>query len=44
LLWAKNVGAKIICGHDYCDDFPGVVQIVDELGGPKQLAGSLFVL
>lgn len=44
LLWAKSVNAKIICGHDYCDDFPGVMKIVDELGGPKRLAGSLFMI
>ncbi|WP_218933370.1 class I SAM-dependent methyltransferase [Rubripirellula lacrimiformis] len=44
LLWAKKVGAGIICGHDYSDDFPGVKQIVDELGGPRLLAGSVFVL
>ncbi|MEM9588315.1 MAG: class I SAM-dependent methyltransferase [Planctomycetota bacterium] len=44
LLWAKSVGAKIVCGHDYCEKFPGVIQIVDELGGPRRLAGSLFVL
>lgn len=42
--WAKSVGAKIIAGHDYCDDFPGVVQIVDELGGPRELGASVWVL
>lgn len=44
LVWAKSVGAKIICGHDYCEDFPGVMKIVDEMGGPKRLAGSLFMI
>jgi predicted O-methyltransferase YrrM len=45
LLWAKSVGATIICGDDY--DHPvqrGTAQAVDELGGPRQLAGGLFVL
>ena len=44
LIWAKEVGAKIICGHDYCDLFPGVVKVVDEFGGPRLLRESLFVL
>jgi len=44
LLWARRIGAKIICGHDYSDEFPGVKQIVDELGGPRLLAGTLFAL
>lgn len=42
--WAKRVGAKIIAGHDYCDAFPGVVQIVDECGGPRQLGGTVWAL
>ncbi len=37
-------GAAIICGHDYCDKFPGVIQIVNELGGPQRLQGTLWVL
>ena len=43
--WAKSVGATIICGDDY--DHPiqrGTAQAVDQLGGPKQLHGGLFVL
>lgn len=44
LLWAKSLDVPIICGHDYSDQFPGVQQIVDELGGPRQLAGTLFRL
>lgn len=44
IVWAKKVGAKIICGHDYSDEFPGVTQIVDEFGGPRLLAETLFVL
>jgi hypothetical protein len=42
--WAKRVGARIISGHDYCDEFPGVKQIVDEYGGPKELAGTVWIL
>jgi hypothetical protein len=42
--WAKEAGAKIISGHDYCEKFPGVIQIVDEFGGPRRLGGSVWVL
>ena len=45
IAWAKSVGASIICGDDY--DHPiqrGTAQAVDELGGPRQLHGGLFVL
>lgn len=45
LTWAKRVGARIICGHDYREDlYPGVTRAVKELGGPSQVVGSLFVL
>ncbi len=43
--WAKSVGATVICGDDY--DHPiqrGTARAVDELGGPVQLHGGLFVL
>ena len=43
--WAKSVGATVICGDDY--EHPtqrGTTEAVDELGGPKQLYGGLFVL
>ena len=42
--WAKRIGANIIAGHDYCDEFAGVKQIVDEMGGPRELAGTVWVL
>ena len=42
--WAKEVGAKIIAGHDYCEQFPGVMQIVDECGGPSRLRGTVWCL
>jgi hypothetical protein len=44
ILWARRVGAHIISGHDYGPDFPGVVEIVDELGGPAELSGTVFRL
>lgn len=45
LVWARSVGATIICGDDYDHPFQrGTAQAVDELGGPKRLAGGLFVL
>ncbi len=44
ILWAKGLGARIIAGHDYCDEFPGVKQIVDEMGGPRKLAASVWAL
>lgn len=45
LTWARSVGAKIICGHDYDPDkFPGVVRAVKELGGASKIVGSIFVL
>jgi hypothetical protein len=42
--WAISAGAKLIAGHDYWATFPGVIQIVDEHGGPRQLGGSVWVL
>jgi len=45
LLWARSVGATVICGDDYDEPVQrGTARAVDELGGPKQLAGGLFVL
>jgi hypothetical protein len=42
--WAKSVGAKLIAGHDYSAEFPGVQQIVREHGGPKELGGTVFLV
>lgn len=42
--WAQRVGAKIISGHDYSHLHPGVIKIVDELGGPRELEASVWVL
>ena len=45
LVWARKVGAMIVCGHDYSPSrFPGVVRAVDALGGPREVVGTLFVL
>ena len=44
IIWSKKVKAEIICGHDYCSDFPGVIQVVDEMGGYEKLVNSLWVL
>ena len=45
LQWARSVKARIICGHDYLPEVrPGVVRAVDEMGGPSELRGTLFVL
>jgi hypothetical protein len=44
ILWAQSVSANIISGHDYCDEFAGVKQIVDECGGPRELGGTVWVL
>lgn len=45
LLWARSVGADIICGDDYRPGHHhGVVKAVDELGGPRELVDELFGL
>jgi len=44
IVWAKQVGARIIAGHDYCDEFPGVKAAVDEFGGPAELAATVWLL
>jgi predicted O-methyltransferase YrrM len=42
--WASRVGAAIISGHDYSADFPGVIEVVHEFGGPRELLGSVWAL
>ena len=42
--WARAVGARLIAGHDYSAQFPGVMQVVNEFGGPCTLAGSVWLL
>jgi hypothetical protein len=44
IAWARSAGAQIISGHDYSTEFPGVIEAVDEAGGPAQLVGSVWRL
>jgi len=44
ILWAREAGCAVIAGHDYCDEFPGVIEVVHEFGGPRRLGGSVWVL
>ncbi|MGH7468276.1 MAG: class I SAM-dependent methyltransferase [Longimicrobiales bacterium] len=44
ILWARKVGAAVICGHDYSSRFPGVVQAVEESGGAEIVVGTVFLL
>lgn len=44
LTWARSVDTTVVCGDDYEPRFDGVVRAVDEMGGPSQLVGGLFVL
>jgi hypothetical protein len=42
ILWARQAGVGVICGHDH--DHPGVVRAVGEFGGPEKVVGSVWVL
>jgi hypothetical protein len=42
--WARRAGAHVVCGHDYEAEWPGVIRAVDELGGPRELVETLWVL
>lgn len=44
IAWARQVGAKIICLHDYRPDFPGVIRATDEAGGVQEKVESLVIL
>ena len=45
IQWALDIGAEIVCGHDYHEkNFPGVVRAVHEFGGPKQLIDTTWTL
>ncbi len=44
IYWAKRVGAKIICGHDYLQAFQEVKRAVDESGTLAGLQRSLWLL
>jgi hypothetical protein len=42
--WARDSGARVICGHDYSPSFPGVVRAVNECGGVRRVVGTIFEL
>jgi hypothetical protein len=42
--WARNVNAVVICGHDYGQEYPGVVKAVDEIRRPRDVVETLWVL
>jgi hypothetical protein len=44
ILSARAAGAGLIAGHDYSREFPGVIEAVDEVGGPERLRGALWCL
>jgi predicted O-methyltransferase YrrM len=44
LIWATRFRDALICLHDYRKEWPGVIQAVDELGGPERMAGTLCLL
>ncbi len=40
----KGKAKILLCGHDYCGGWPGVIQAVDEeLGGPDEVHDTLWV-
>lgn len=44
LKWARSTGAPIICGDDYCDSYPGLMQAVDESGRLEEQVGAFWAL
>ena len=44
IAWARKIGASIICGDDYAPEHKGVTRAVDEVGGPRELHGGLWLL
>lgn len=44
IAWARKLGVRCICVHDYSADHPGVMQAVDAAGGPVELVQTLAVL
>jgi predicted O-methyltransferase YrrM len=41
--WALRVGCHYIAGHDYSNDFPGVIQAVNDYGQPE-VRGTVWLL
>jgi hypothetical protein len=44
IVWAKSVGTEVICGHDYSENHPGVIKVVEEFGGYKKLVETAYLL
>lgn len=44
LMWASKYNDTLICLHDYRKEWPGVIKVVDQFGGPERLQGTLCVL
>ena len=44
IKFALAAGARIVSGHDYSSQHPGVIRAVDEHGGPAALTGSVWEL
>jgi hypothetical protein len=42
--WAVSTGCRMIAGHDYGPDFPGVIRAVDEAGGVADREGTVWLL
>jgi predicted O-methyltransferase YrrM len=39
-----QAGARMVCGHDYSPEHPGVIQAVSECGGAAARTGTLWLL
>ena len=44
IQWALSVKARLIAGHDYASNMPGVAQAVDQSGGAAKVVGTVWVL
>ena len=44
LEWATKHSRALICLHDYRSEWPGVIQAVNEVGGPHRIEGTLCLL
>jgi hypothetical protein len=42
--WARAIGAHLITGHDYKQEWPGVIQAVEEAGGARRQFESVWSL
>jgi hypothetical protein len=44
IQWAKQIGAAIICGHDFASHCPGVCRAVEEEGGTEYHSHTVWAL